>query len=93
MTAQISFFPVGNGDMTLVQTEGGHRILVDMNIRSAANDPDDDAPAVVTKLRDKLARDASGRLYIDALLISHPDEDHCRGPSLTSASAFSKSAH
>ena len=79
MTAQLSFFPVGNGDMTLVQTEGGNRILIDMNIRSAADDPDDDTPDVAAKLRDKLVRDAAGRLYVDVLLLSHPDEDHCRG--------------
>ncbi len=79
MTAQLSFFPVGNGDMTLIQTEGGSRILLDVNIRSAADDPDDGTPDVVSKLRKKLIRDDSGRLYIDALLISHPDEDHCRG--------------
>ena len=79
MTAQLSFFPVGNGDMTLVQTEGGRRILIDMNIRSTADDPNDDTPDVVAKLRKKLVRDAEGRLYVDALLISHPDEDHCRG--------------
>lgn len=46
MTACISFFPVGNGDMTLVETEGGHRILIDMNIRAAADDPDDGTPDV-----------------------------------------------
>ncbi len=79
MTARLSFFPVGNGDMTLVQTEAGHRILIDMNIRSAADDPDDHTPDVAAKLRDKLVRDAAGRLYVDALLLSHPDEDHCRG--------------
>ena len=79
MTARLSFFPVGNGDMTLVQTKGGHRILIDMNIRSAADDPDDDTPDVAAKLRDKLIRDAAGWLYVDALLLSHPDEDHCRG--------------
>ena len=79
MTAQLSFFPVGNGDMTLVQTEGGNRILIDMNIRSADDDPDDDTPDVAAKLRDKLVRDAAGRLYVDVLLLSHPDEDHCRG--------------
>ena len=79
MTAQLSFFPVGDGDMTLVQTEGGNRILIDMNIRSAADDPDDDTPDVAEKLRDKLVRDAAGRLYVDVLLLSHPDEDHCRG--------------
>ncbi len=79
MTAHLSFFPVGNGNMTLVQTEGGHKILIDMNIRAAADDPDDDTPDVASKLRDKLSRDAEGRLYVDALLVSHPDEDHCRG--------------
>ena len=79
MTAHLSFFPVGNGDMTLVQTEGGRNILIDMNIRASADNPDDDTPDVATKLRDRLSRDAAGRLYVDALLVSHPDEDHCRG--------------
>ena len=79
MTAHLSFFPVGNGDMTLVQTEGDHKILIDMNIQAAADDPDDDTPNVASKLRNKLSRDAEGRLYVDVLLISHPDEDHCRG--------------
>lgn len=79
MTATLSFFPVGNGDMTLVETEERHKILIDVNIRAAADDPDDDTPDVVTKLRDKLSRDTEGRKYVDALLVSHPDEDHCRG--------------
>ena len=26
-----------------------------------------------------LSQDAEGRLYVDTLLVSHPDEDHCRG--------------
>ena len=79
MAARLSFFPVGNGDMTLIQTEAGHTILIDMNIRSAADDPDDDTLDVASRLREKLTSDAEGRLYVDALLISHPDEDHCRG--------------
>lgn len=79
MTATLSFFPVGNGDMALLETEEGHNILIDVNIRAAADDPDDDTPDVVAKLRDRLSRDTAGRLYVDALLVSHPDEDHCRG--------------
>lgn len=79
MTATLSFFPVGNGDMTLVETEAGHKILIDINIRAAADNPDDDTPDVATMLRHKLSRDAGRRLYVDAMLISHPDEDHCRG--------------
>ena len=79
MTASLSFFPVGNGDMTLVVTEGGFKILIDMNIRADADDPDKDTPDVAKELRDRLVRDSQGRLYVDVLLVSHPDEDHCRG--------------
>lgn len=79
MTSKLSFFPVDNGDMTLVQTEGGNKILIDLNIRAAADNEDDDTPDVAFKLREKLERDGKGRLFVDALLVSHPDEDHCRG--------------
>ena len=79
MTALLSIFPVGNGDMTLVQTEEGHKLLIDMNIRADADDPDKDTPDVAAGLKEKLPRDAEDRLYVDALLVTHPDEDHCRG--------------
>lgn len=80
MSAAVSFFPVANGDMTLVITESGSKLLIDLNIRAAADDPDDDTSDVARKLRDRLHhRDHHGRLYVDALLISHPDKDHCTG--------------
>lgn len=79
MTASVRFFPVGNGDMTLVALESGRKILIDCNIRVAADDPDDDTPDVATELRGLLDRDAHDRLYVDAFLLSHPDQDHCRG--------------
>jgi hypothetical protein len=80
MSATIEFFPVGNGDMTLLTLESGRTILIDVNIRKAADDEDDeDAVDVAELLRDRLQRDADGRLYVDAFLLTHPDEDHCRG--------------
>lgn len=79
MTCTLSFFPVGNGDMTLVELESGRKILIDLNIRSAADDPDDETPDVAKMLRDRLKCDPQGRHYVDALLISHPDKDHCTG--------------
>lgn len=79
MTAKITFFPVDNGDMTLIRLESKRTILIDMNIRNSADDPDDDTLDVATKLREQLPRDNMGRLYVDALLLSHPDQDHCRG--------------
>ncbi len=80
MTAKIEFFPVGNGDMTLLTLESGRTILIDVNIRKAADDESDDEAVDVAKLlRKRLERDAEGRLYIDAFLLTHPDQDHCRG--------------
>ncbi len=79
MQSRINLFPVDNGDMTLIRLESGQKILIDMNIRAAADDPADKTPDVARDLRNLLERDDEGRLYVDAFLLSHPDEDHCRG--------------
>lgn len=79
MAAQITFFPVGDGDMTLIKLDSGKTILIDMNIRAAADDPEDQTRDVAGDLRDRLKRDGQDRPYVDALLLSHPDQDHCRG--------------
>lgn len=79
MAPKITFFPVDNGDMTLVELESGRKILIDIRIRDAADDPDDETPDVGALLRQRLSRDNDGRLFVDAFLLSHPDEDHCRG--------------
>jgi len=79
MVAKVLFFPVGNGDMTLIILESGRKVLIDMNIRAAADDPYDDTPDVAGELGGHLTRDAEGRLFVDAFLLSHPDQDHCTG--------------
>jgi hypothetical protein len=81
MASTITFFPVGNGDMTLIVLgdETAMRILIDCNIRGAADDPTDKTRNVAQDLRDKLKRDGKGRPYVDVFAWSHPDQDHCRG--------------
>lgn len=79
MAATIAFFPVGNGDMTLITLESGHTILIDVNIRVDADNPEKDTPDVAKNLRSRLKRNAKGRLYVDVFLLSHPDKDHCSG--------------
>ncbi|WP_412970867.1 metallohydrolase [Glaciecola sp. MF2-115] len=74
MVAKITYFPVGNGDMTLLTTQNANCILIDCNIRKS-----DELPDVVSQLREKLTRDSDGRLFIDIFIWSHPDEDHCKG--------------
>lgn len=79
MVACIQFYPVDNGDMTLVEFESEKQLLIDCNVREAADDPDDETPDVMAMLKDRLKTDDKGRHYVDAFLMSHPDQDHCRG--------------
>ncbi|HBO9749931.1 metallohydrolase [Pseudomonas aeruginosa] len=81
MAAKITFFQVGNGDMTLIRLADTRvtTILTDINIRSAADDPDGDQPDVAAALRQRLMYDKDDRPFVDAFMLSHPDQDHCRG--------------
>ncbi|SMH26627.1 hypothetical protein [Mesorhizobium australicum] len=81
MTASLVFFPVDNGDMALIKLDNGQHILIDINIRAAADDPDDDTYDVAADLKERLPRDDQDRLYVDAFLLSHPDGDHITGLS------------
>ena len=75
MKPEITFYPVGNGDMTLIKLESSRRILIDINIRQ----PNDDIRDVAADLRKDLGVDEDGRPYVDVMVLSHPDQDHCRG--------------
>jgi Cft2 family RNA processing exonuclease len=77
----VTYFPVDNGDMTLIALAdtAGTKVLIDCNIRDAADDPEDDTRDVAKGLRARLKRDSKKRPYVDAFLLSHPDQDHCRG--------------
>jgi hypothetical protein len=77
--ASMAFFPVSNGDMTLIRLDNGQTILIDINIREAADDGDDDTPDVASDLRNRLKRDKQGRLYVDGFLLGHPHADHITG--------------
>jgi glyoxylase-like metal-dependent hydrolase (beta-lactamase superfamily II) len=79
MTALITFFPVSNGDMVLLSFDNDQQILIDINIRGAADDENDDTPDVAEDLRSRLKRDGKGRLFVDAFLLSHPHADHITG--------------
>lgn len=79
MKASLTFFPVGNGDMTLIKFDNGQTLLIDLHVRCAADDPADDTPDVMSELRSRLDTDSSGRPYVDGFLLSHPDKDHICG--------------
>jgi hypothetical protein len=81
MATSVTFFPVDCGDMTLISLGDKQEttILIDCNIRGAADDPEDKTRDVAKDLRERLKRDGKGRPYVDVYFLSHPDQDHCRG--------------
>jgi transposase len=46
MAAKSTHFRVGNGDMTLIKLGSGRCILIDINVRTAADDTEDSTPDV-----------------------------------------------
>lgn len=80
--SNITFFPVDCGDMTLIRLAdpAASSILIDLNVRAAADDQDNTSVRdVASDLRSRLQKDGSGRPYVDVFMLTHPDEDHCLG--------------
>ena len=78
MADKITFFPVGNGDMTLIKFQNGTNILIDCNIRKSASE-DDDQFDCKKYLFENLPVHIDDIRYIDAFILTHHDNDHCRG--------------
>jgi len=78
VAARITFFPVGNGDTTVIELADGRTILIDVNFRLPAQG-EIEILDIALSVRKRLKRDSNGRPYVDAFLLSHPDQDHCNG--------------
>lgn len=71
--SKIKFYPVDNGDTVLIKVDKT-TIQIDANIRN-----NDDCYDVMDDLLDELSADSEGRYHLDLFILTHPDEDHCRG--------------
>lgn len=71
--SKIKFYPVDNGDTVLIKVDNT-TIQIDANIRN-----NDDCFDVMEDLLDELNTDSEGRYHLDLFMLTHPDEDHCRG--------------
>lgn len=71
--SKIKFYPVDNGDTVLIKVDKT-TIQIDANIRD-----NDDCYDVKEDLLDELSTDSEGRCHLDLFMLTHPDEDHCRG--------------
>ena len=74
----IMFWPVGTGDSTTIVVDEDHVVQVDLHDMAQA-DLDD---AVVMPVVDELAAclpKRDGRPYLAVFVLTHADQDHCRG--------------
>lgn len=78
MASYMTFFPVDNGDMTLITTDKNVNILMDCNMRKSAEEETNNDYDCNEYLHNNLQTD-DGVVYIDALFLTHSDQDHCRG--------------
>lgn len=78
MASYVTFFPVGNGDMTLFSTESKVNFLIDCNIRKESEDEESEMYDCNKYLHDNLEADGK-QVYLDAFFLTHSDHDHCRG--------------
>ena len=78
---KIKYYPVGNGDTTLIKLSDETTILIDINITSDSEDDSNDQKYDIKSdlIENELNKDSEGRPYVNAFILSHPDQDHCRG--------------
>lgn len=81
MKHSIKFYPVGNGDCDLVTIGGANKkMMFDCNFRQEAEKDNDEMYDVLGDLLDnELTTKKCGLPFLDAFLLTHPDQDHCRG--------------
>ena len=72
------FWPVANGDSTTIVIDPKRFIQVDLNQLEKSEEDDEPTWSVVDELVARLPKKNS-RPYLAVFVLTHPDEDHCRG--------------
>ena len=79
MTHKITFYPVGNGDCNLISFSDGASMIVDCNFRQEAEEEDSPYFDVWKELTSEKLNTKFGLPFVDAFVLTHTDQDHCRG--------------
>ena len=77
---RIKYYPVENGDTSLITLSDETKILIDINITNESTDENEEQRYdVLRDLLDNELKKNSKKPYVDVFILTHPDEDHCRG--------------
>ncbi len=69
----IKYYPVGNGDTSLIKLKDDTTIITDCRIRKA----EDGIFDVKKDLLDSLETNNEGNSFVDLFILTHADQDHC----------------
>lgn len=76
---KIKFYPVDNGDTTLIKLSNNTNIQIDCKLRVSAEDVEDTTKYDVKKdLLNELPK-IKGVPHLDLFILTHGDKDHCHG--------------
>jgi glyoxylase-like metal-dependent hydrolase (beta-lactamase superfamily II) len=77
---KITHFPVSNGDCSLITLSDNTQILIDCNITEDSRDEDEESRYDVHAHLLKYGKKLNGKIpHVDAFILTHVDQDHCRG--------------
>lgn len=77
---KIKFYPVDNGDNTLITLSDKTTILIDCKIREGEEtNAGNNIFPVKDDLIESIEENQDGAPFIDLFILTHPDEDHCLG--------------
>jgi len=72
------FWPVGTGDSTTICVNKNTIIQVDLNNMKKSESEDDPHAQILEELI-KILPKKDGKPFLSLFILTHPDEDHCRG--------------
>ncbi len=78
----VTFFPVGNGDTTLIELHDSRHtcILVDVNVKADSDaEHETENYDIQSELLRRLPRDSRNRPCLDLFVLTHADQDHVSG--------------
>lgn len=77
---RITYFPVGNGDCSLIELSDETQIVIDCNLPEASQDEGDATRYDVHGHLLRVCKRLDGyKPHVNAFILTHGDEDHCRG--------------
>ena len=80
MDPRITYFPVGNGDCSLITLGDNTQIIIDCNTTEEASDESDPSRYDVHQHLLDFGKKLNGKIpHVDVFILTHADQDHCRG--------------